>query len=100
MKNSSIISLQFVVSFPGLVLIPHLQFPPLSFLSEKCLQNTSLAAPGALTHRMQRHTARKIKNGHQGAPNWPMWSGKGSHPKLLATPNNFCKYVSQYEHSF
>ena len=83
MKNSSIISLQFVVSFPGLVLIPHLQFPPLSFLSEKCLQNTSLAAPGALTHRMQRHTVFKISK-------WPTGFGNGSNHRLLGAPNYFC----------
>ena len=34
-------------------------------------QNTSLAAPGALAHRLQRHTACKIQNGRQGARKWP-----------------------------
>ena len=29
--------------------------------------NTSLAAPGALAHRLQRRTACKIQNGRQGA---------------------------------
>ena len=36
------------------------------------LEYTSLAAKGALAHRMQRHTACKIKNSHQGAPKWPI----------------------------
>ena len=30
--------------------------------------NTSLAAQGALAHRLQRRTACKIQNGRQGAP--------------------------------
>ena len=32
-------------------------------------QNTSLAAKGALAHRLQRRTACTIKNSHQGAQN-------------------------------
>ena len=35
----------------------------------KLKQNTSLAAPGALAHRLQRRTACNIQNGHQGAQN-------------------------------
>ena len=31
--------------------------------------NTSLAAPGALAHRLQRRIACKIQNGRQWAPN-------------------------------
>ena len=38
--------------------------------------NTSLAAKGALAHRLQRHTACKIQNGRQGAPKWRTGSGK------------------------
>ena len=34
------------------------------------LVNTSLAAPGALAHRLQRRTACKTQNGHQEAPKW------------------------------
>ena len=30
--------------------------------------NTSLAAPGALSHRLHRRTTSDIQNGHQGAP--------------------------------
>ena len=51
--------------------------------------NTSLAAKGALAHRLQRRTACKTQNGHQGAPKWTMGSGKGSYPKFLGTPVNF-----------
>ena len=39
--------------------------------------NTSLSAPGALAHSLQRRTACKTKNGHQGAPKLPTGSGKG-----------------------
>jgi len=53
-------------------------------------ENTSLAAPGALAHRLQRRTACKIQNGRQGAPKWPTGSGKGSNPRLLGAPVNFC----------
>ena len=35
---------------------------------EKTGENTSLAAKGALAHRLQCHTNAKIQNGHQGAP--------------------------------
>ena len=54
------------------------------------LKNTSLAAPGALAHRLQRRTACKIQNGRQGAPKWPTGSGKGSNPKFLGAPVNVC----------
>ena len=40
--------------------------------------NTSLAAQGALAHRLQRRSACKIQNGRQGGPKWPMGSGKVS----------------------
>ena len=37
--------------------------------------NTSLAAKGTLANRLQRRTACKIQNGHQGAPKWQRGSG-------------------------
>ena len=40
--------------------------------------NTSLAAPGALAHCLQRRTACKIQNGCQWAPKWPTGSGQVS----------------------
>ena len=45
--------------------------------------NTSLAAPGALAHRLQRRTACKTQNGQQGASKWPTGSGKWSSPRFL-----------------
>ena len=39
------------------------------------IANTSLAAKGALAHRLQRRTACKIQYGCQGAPKWLMGSG-------------------------
>ena len=33
-------------------------------------KNTSLAAKGAIAHRLQCRTACKIQNGRQGAPKW------------------------------
>ena len=42
------------------------------------INNTSLAAQGALANRLQRRTDCKTQNGHQGAAKWPMWSGNGS----------------------
>ena len=54
-------------------------------------RNTSLAAPGALAHRLQRCTACKIQNGRQGAHKWPPGSGRGSNPRLLAISSHFCK---------
>ena len=51
--------------------------------------NTSLAAPGALAHRLQRRTACKTQNGHQGAPKWPTGSEKGSNPRFLGAVVNF-----------
>ena len=59
----------------------------------KCYNNTSLAAPGALAHRLQRRTACKIQNGRQGAPKWPTGSGKGSNPRLLAISSHFRKII-------
>ena len=55
----------------------------------KINKNTSLAAPGALVHRLQRRTDRKIQNGRQGAPKWPMGSGNVSPPMFLGAPTNF-----------
>ena len=49
-------------------------------------QNTSLAAPGVFTHRLQCHTTCKIQIGCQGALKLPMVSGKVSTPKLLVLP--------------
>ena len=45
-------------------------------MNAKKLLNTSLAAKGALTNRLQRRTACKIQNGRQGAPKWQRGSGK------------------------
>ena len=45
--------------------------------------NTSLAAPGALAHRLQRRTAC------QWAPKWPTGSGKVSTPRFWGAPVNF-----------
>ena len=59
-------------------------------LKQENMKNTSLAAPGALAHRLQCHTACKIQNGRQGAQKWPTGSGKGSNPRLLGAPVNFC----------
>merc|ERR1712030_305998 len=56
---------------------------------KKRKENTSLAAPGALAHRLQRRTACTIQNGRQGPPKWPTGSGKGSNPRLLAILSNF-----------
>ena len=70
--------------------------------------NTSLAAQGALAHRLQRctacnaalpttphrlqrRTACKIQNGRQGAPKWLMGSGKGCTPSIWALPSTFAK---------
>ena len=57
---------------------------------EGLLHHTSLAAPGALAHRLQRRAACKIQNGRQWPPKWPTGSGKGSNPRLLAILSNFC----------
>ena len=46
--------------------------------------NTSLAAKGALAHRLQRRTACKIQNGCQGAQKWLTGSGKVSTSRLWA----------------
>ena len=50
--------------------------------------NTSLAAPGALPHRLQSGTACQIQNGNQGASKWPTVS---AHPRIFAALNNFCQ---------
>ena len=57
---------------------------------EKTILNTSLAAKGALGHRLQHRTAYKIQNGRQGAPKWPTGSGKVSIPRFLGVLSNFC----------
>ena len=51
--------------------------------------NTSLAAPGALAHRLQRRAACKIQNGRQWAPKWPTGSGKVSTTRFLGVLSNF-----------
>ena len=51
--------------------------------------NTSLAAKGALAHRLQLRTDCKIQNGRQGAPKWQRGSGKVSTPRFLGVPVNF-----------
>ena len=72
----------------------HIFYPPKKKKSKsehKCIINTSLAAPGALAHRLQRRNACKIQNGRQGAQEWPTGSGKMFTPRLLEAkaPNNF-----------
>ena len=41
-------------------------------------------SPPATPYRLQRRTAC------QWAPKWPTGSGKGSNPRLLGAPVNFC----------
>ena len=41
----------------------------LTLWAQHMFENTSLAAEGALAHRLQRRTACKIQNGRQGAQN-------------------------------
>ena len=53
------------------------------------MEDTSLAAKGALAHRLQRRTACKIQNGRQGAPTWERGSGKVSTPRILGVLSNF-----------
>ena len=48
------------------------------------IQNTSLAAKGALANRLQRRTACKIQNGRQGAHKWLTGSGNGCTPRWAA----------------
>ena len=58
--------------------------------NKKLLENnTSLAAMGALAHRLERRTASKIQNGRQVAPKWQRGSGKVSTPRFLGVPVNF-----------
>ena len=54
----------------------------------KCF-NTSLAAPGALAHRLQRRNACKIQYGRQGAHKWPTGSGKMSTSRFMGVLSNF-----------
>ena len=51
--------------------------------------NTSLAAKGALAHRLQRRTTCKIQYGRQRTPKWPTGSGKVSIPRFLGVLSNF-----------
>ena len=55
----------------------------------KPFENTSLAAKGALAHRLQRRTAWKIQIGRQGASKWPTGSGKVFTPRFLGILSNF-----------
>ena len=50
---------------------------------KKMGKNPSLAAKGALAHRLQRRTAC------QWAPKWPTGSGKVSTPRFWGAPVNF-----------
>ena len=54
------------------------------------INNTSLAAKGALANRLKRRTACKIQNGRQGAPKWQRGYGKVSTPRFLGVISNFC----------
>ena len=56
---------------------------------KKISKNTSQAAPGPLTDRLQCRTTCKIKNGHQGGPKWQRGSGKVFTPWFLGVPVNF-----------
>ena len=58
------------------------QYLPI-FRKGENIQNTSLAAPGALANCLQRHTAWKIQNGRQGAPRWLTGSEKVSIPNFF-----------------
>ena len=60
-----------------------------SHINTVVVQNTSLAAKGALAHRLQRRTAYKIQNGRQGAPKWPTGSGKVSTSRFFGILRNF-----------
>ena len=76
-------------------------------LKENEKKDTSLAALGALAHRLQnpkwhRRTAcntsppasmrpSKIQNGRQGPPKWQKGSGKGCPLGFWALPSNFAK---------
>ena len=55
------------------------------------MENTSLAAKGALANRLQRRTTCKIQNGCQGAPKFQGGSGKVSTPRFLGVLSNFRK---------
>ena len=58
-------------------------------------------AKGALAHSLQRRTACKIQNGHQGGPKWPTGSAKVSTPRFLGFLETFA-LISFFlsEHSF
>ena len=58
---------------------------------KKSITNTSLAAPGALAHRLQRRTACKIKNDRQGPPNGRRGLGRGVPLGFGALPSTFSK---------
>ena len=59
------------------------------FFSSTKLVNISLAAKGALAHRLQRCNAFKIQYGRQGAPKWPAGSGKVFGCSCQLLPNRF-----------
>ena len=58
------------------------------------IKNTSLAAPGALAHHLQRCTAFKIQNANQTPPKWSMGSGKVPTCRFLGTPAKKVFYPS------
>ena len=74
-------------NFDGRHLQWNTMFDREQILMETTLDNTSLAAKGALAHRLQRRTACKIQNGRQGAPKWTTGSGKVS--RFLGVLSNF-----------
>ena len=57
---------------------------------EERIYNTSLAAKGALAHRLQRRTACKIQR-LPGGPKCQPGSGKVFIPRVLGVLSNFCK---------
>ena len=85
-KNAPLVNTNKVAIYNGKGHEPH----PVFHGYNKILNNsTSLAALGALAHRLQCPTACKIQKGLLGAPKWPTVSGKGSTPRLLDPPKNF-----------
>ena len=55
-------------------------------------KNTSLAVKGALANHLERRTACKIQNGRQGAPKWPMETGKKLGGKKEKEQKKYNKY--------
>ena len=63
--------------------------------------NTSIVAPGTLSHCQQCCITCKIQIGHHGAKKWQTWSGKGSnsYPRFVGTHIIFFKIIFGFEHS-